>query len=262
MERRAVHVFDRILVGVDGTAASLAAAAQADRLVVPGGTVELVRALYLIDAHLQGWPRDRVDETLEREGLPSLAVAAARLTGEHRLRTVDEPPREGLLSEAARLRATLIALGTHERGRLRELATGGTCGAVLRAARCSVLVARPSADDAAFPRSVVVGVDGSLASLRAFAAARSVAERHGLPLRAVLARGGSFDLVQARRKVPGLEILDGPAVDELVAASRASDLVVVGSRGLHGLRALGSVSERVAHAAASSVLVVRRPGVA
>ena len=36
-----------------------------------------------------------------------------------------------------------------------------------------------------------------------------------------------------------------------------ADLVVVGSRGLHGLRALGSVSERVAHRARASVLVVR-----
>ena len=36
-------------------------------------------------------------------------------------------------------------------------------------------------------------------------------------------------------------------------------LVVVGSRGLHGLAALGSVSERVAHSAACSTLVVREP---
>ena len=34
-------------------------------------------------------------------------------------------------------------------------------------------------------------------------------------------------------------------VEALVNASTESDLVVVGSRGLHGLRALGSVSERV-----------------
>jgi nucleotide-binding universal stress UspA family protein len=36
-------------------------------------------------------------------------------------------------------------------------------------------------------------------------------------------------------------------------------LVVLGSRGMHGVRALGSVSERVAHRAASSVLVVKGP---
>lgn len=34
-------------------------------------------------------------------------------------------------------------------------------------------------------------------------------------------------------------------------------LIVLGSRGLHGIRALGSVSERVAHRAPCSVLVVR-----
>jgi hypothetical protein len=46
-------------------------------------------------------------------------------------------------------------------------------------------------------------------------------------------------------------------VDVLVSAARDADLLVLGSRGLHGLRALGSVSERVAHRAPSSVLVVR-----
>jgi nucleotide-binding universal stress UspA family protein len=35
------------------------------------------------------------------------------------------------------------------------------------------------------------------------------------------------------------------------------DLLVVGSRGLQGIRSLGSVSERVAHEARCSVLVVR-----
>jgi nucleotide-binding universal stress UspA family protein len=44
-----------------------------------------------------------------------------------------------------------------------------------------------------------------------------------------------------------------------VAASEPADLVG-GSRGLHGLKALGSGSERVAHQARSSVLVVRLPG--
>ena len=43
----------------------------------------------------------------------------------------------------------------------------------------------------------------------------------------------------------------------LLAAAADADLLVVGSRGLHGLRALGSVSERVAHQAHSSVMIVR-----
>jgi nucleotide-binding universal stress UspA family protein len=43
----------------------------------------------------------------------------------------------------------------------------------------------------------------------------------------------------------------------LTAASHDADLLVLGSRGLHGLKALGSVSERVAHRAECSTLIVR-----
>jgi nucleotide-binding universal stress UspA family protein len=46
-------------------------------------------------------------------------------------------------------------------------------------------------------------------------------------------------------------------VPALVAASQEADLLVVASRGLRGVRALGSVSERVAHQAHCSLLVYR-----
>jgi nucleotide-binding universal stress UspA family protein len=59
-------------------------------------------------------------------------------------------------------------------------------------------------------------------------------------------------------EVPGLERRPGNhPVDLLVAAAEDADLIVVGSRGLHGIASLGSVSERVAHHARCSVLVVR-----
>ena len=45
----------------------------------------------------------------------------------------------------------------------------------------------------------------------------------------------------------------------LFAVANKSTTMLVGSRGLEGLKALGSVSERVAHQARSSVLVLR-PG--
>ena len=61
----------------------------------------------------------------------------------------------------------------------------------------------------------------------------------------------------ARRIAADLELLPGKPVDELAVLSEFADLVVVGSRGLKGLTALGSVSERVAHQASSPVLVVR-----
>ena len=61
------------------------------------------------------------------------------------------------------------------------------------------------------------------------------------------------------------------AADALVAASADADLVVLGTRGLHGIKSLGSVSERVAHEAASlrpdrsrtvMTMEVERPAVA
>jgi nucleotide-binding universal stress UspA family protein len=60
-------------------------------------------------------------------------------------------------------------------------------------------------------------------------------------------------------EVPRLERRHGHPVEVLLAAADNADLVVLGSRGLHGLPALGSVSERVAHRATCSVLVVREP---
>jgi nucleotide-binding universal stress UspA family protein len=54
----------------------------------------------------------------------------------------------------------------------------------------------------------------------------------------------------------------GDAREHIVAAARSQEaaLLVMGSRGLGGVRALGSVSERVSHEAPCSVLVARDPG--
>jgi nucleotide-binding universal stress UspA family protein len=59
--------------------------------------------------------------------------------------------------------------------------------------------------------------------------------------------------------LPRVELDEGPPVEVLLTAAEGADLLVVGSRGLHGVSALGSVSERVAHGARCSVLVARAP---
>ena len=74
--------------------------------------------------------------------------------------------------------------------------------------------------------------------MRALAVAGELSRRTGAPL----------DPVHA---------LDNSPAAALVEQATADDLLVVGSRGLRGLRALGSVSEAVAHKAAGSVLIVR-----
>ena len=54
-----------------------------------------------------------------------------------------------------------------------------------------------------------------------------------------------------------VEALRGRVPDALAGLGDSVDLIVMGARGLKGAKALGSVSERVAHRASSSVLVVR-----
>jgi nucleotide-binding universal stress UspA family protein len=251
------QIFRRVLVGVDDTAAGREAAAQAGRLVAPEGTLELVTAVYLMEARLQGWPQERIDATLELEGGQALSVAAALVGPRATTRLVNGPPRQVLLEEADRYRATLIAVGSHDHSRLSELLIGGVCGPVLHEAGCSVLIARPATTAALFPMNLVVGIDGSPSSLDALAVGEYLSRRFGVPLRILLARHGDVDIVHAELKAPTLEIVDGAPVDALVAAAAASDLLIVGNRGLHGLRTLGSVSERAAQKAVSSVLVVR-----
>jgi hypothetical protein len=124
-----------------------------------------------------------------------------------------------------------------------------------------VLVGRRGSESDEFPNKVVVGVDGSPESAAAYAVARRLSERFNAELWPVVAHGGKTvdraridSIVDGRRE----ELPDEP-VAALLAAAAGANLLVVGSRGLHGLRALGSVSEQLAHRAHSSVLVVRRP---
>jgi nucleotide-binding universal stress UspA family protein len=56
----------------------------------------------------------------------------------------------------------------------------------------------------------------------------------------------------------GFHVIPDEPVRVLTAASADADLLVLGSRGRHGFKSLGSVSERVAHRAACSTLIVRR----
>jgi nucleotide-binding universal stress UspA family protein len=110
-----------------------------------------------------------------------------------------------------------------------------------------------------FPQSIVVGIDGSPESALAAAVAFSLGERFGAQVWPVASTSGKeIDLDAVRAIATGVVLDKRRPVDVLVTASRDSNLLVVGSRGLHGLAALGSVSERVAHRAACSVLVVRQ----
>jgi nucleotide-binding universal stress UspA family protein len=254
-------VLDRVVVGVDGSDAGFEACRQAARLVDPDGSLEVFTAVHLVDAARAGWSATRLAEQMEREARETSRRAREIVGARARVRLVNGQPYASLRDELAATAATLVVVGSHGHSRWSEIAVGGVSGELLHGAPCSVLVARQPLDPDAFPSRVVVGYDGSACAEAALAAAERVAERFGSSVRVVTAlRGEPVDLRRRYPNVPASLTSHDRPVEALVAAGREADLLVVGSRGLHGLRALGSVSERVAHEAPCSVLVVRGRG--
>jgi nucleotide-binding universal stress UspA family protein len=231
-------IFGRVLVGIDESPESLEAARQAATLA--SGPVTLL-AVYDLShsvvggamppapAHLEEGPvRERAEESLRyaREEITPFVPAARIAQGR---------AWEALLAEIDREHHTLVVVGSHGAGRAKGIVIGSTATELVHKAPCSVLVARKPLK--AFPSSIVVGVDGSKEAAVADAVAQNLAERFSASL-------------ERHENIPD-------PVGTLVAAGLDADLLVVGSRGLHGIKALGSVSERVAHQAGCSVLVVR-----
>lgn len=209
---------------------------------------------------------------------------------------VDKAPIDGVLGEAERFGAEVIALGWRGHGSVRRLLMGSVSRGVCRRARCSVLVVRSRQVEV---RRIVVGIDGSANAERAVA----------LVARLLPPRGGEVTLFQAvdQMAVPAQSFApsairgtvsaevkrlnkeqvaaarraldraaadltrrgwrtrvvittDAPLRGLLAATSRArAHLVVVGARGVTGLRhlLLGSVAEGVLNRCPVPVLVVR-----
>ena len=248
-----LDIFDRIVCGIDGTPESLFAVKQAARLQRAGGSLLLVAAVSLAKAAHAGMAAPHAAELLQTEAEQAMAEAKAVVAAEGKI--VDGDPAAVLLNEAQR--ATLLALGSHGRKRAAGILLGTVAARMLHEAACSVLIARPARDPDTWPRAIVVGVDGSPESELAVASARLLAKSSGADLRIVSATSDQVDRDAARRVAPELEEREGRGLGVLKAESETADLVVVGSRGLQGLKALGSVSERIAHQASCSVLVVR-----
>lgn len=246
------ELFPRVICGVDGSAAGEEAVRQAERLADPQGRIVLVSvALVTAGAHPQSVSalRRRATEALEAAG----RVAGGRPVEQQ---AVEAEPVAGLLAAAEHHRATLLAVGSHGTGRVAGILTGSVATAVVHRAHCSVLIAR-AGPAGPFPSRIVVGVDGSASSLEAVGVAQRLAERVGARLDLIAAAGAAGAAGPQVDGLGGVRRDDRDPVAALLAACDDAALVVVGSRGLGGVRALGSVSERVAHRAPVSVLVVR-----
>ena len=241
-ESEAQDVFRSVVCGVAGTQGSTEALRQAERLLSPGGKLHLVA----------------VAESGLAEAERALDEARA-LAAPATARVVEGEPTACLLEAIQREGGTTVAVGTHVRWRAAGVLLGSTTTELLHEAPCSVFVARPPDGTDRFPATMLVGVDGSPPSLAAAEVALALAERLEAECVVVTAtgRGHHVDLAAIRERFPGVEPYERGPVGALADFSHEVDLLVVGSRGLHGVRALGSVSERVAHQAHCSVLVVR-----
>ncbi len=253
----ASFIFDRIVCGIEESPLSLEAVRQARSVLAPDGRLHLVAVAEAAPAVRGGWAAYRLDKGVEARARAALERAGS-YAGGGTSRLVEGDPVSGLLDEIEREQATLAVLGSHGGGYVAGLLLGETTTVLLHDAPCSVLLARaPGRLGDGFPQSIVVGVDGSSPSRRALDVGRELSDRLGVPLRALAASGGKPVRWEGLREIEDLQWTEQGPVPGLVEASAGADLLVAGSRGLHGLAALGSVGERVAHRAHCSMLIVR-----
>ena len=246
----------RIVVGLDHSPESLVAARQAATLLDRGGSLDLVSAVAPLAASVPMYGGAMVLHELEEDARALLREAQARWPQARTTVAIGAPP-EVVLDAARRRHATLVAVGGGDHARLTGIVLGGVATHLLHRSPCSVLVARERDGGLAFPRAIVVGTDGSAEGNAAVRVALELGERFGAPVRALIATGEDPVHADAVEGVAEIEWSELPPVDALVRAAAGADLLVVGSRGLRGVKALGSVSERVGHLAPCSVLVVR-----
>ena len=252
-------VFARIVVGVDGSPEASEGLRQAALLRKSGGELAIVAAWMPLPPVLSpvGADSGRLAEADAHSRAEIASREARDLLGTAPTIVIRDVAWRALLDEAGRRDATLVVVGSHGQSRAHGMLSGSTTTELVHKASCSLLVAR--AADRRFPYRIVVGVDGSPESADAYHSARQLAKRFDAELWPVVAHGGKgVDKALVSQIVDHhLEDLQDEPVDALLAAAADADLLVVGSRGLHGLKALGSVSEQVAHRAHCSTLIVR-----
>jgi nucleotide-binding universal stress UspA family protein len=173
---------------------------------------------------------------LARKLTPDVAVEATGVLGD---------PRQVLVDVSTD--AHLVVMGSRGRGPLRSMLLGSVSSAVVKQARCPVLVCR-SGSDRAEGAGVVVGADGTAESLPVLAFAFELASLRGLPLTVLHAY---WDAVTALTELrgTGAGLLSEPDVE---------DLRVLLSQSVAGFRERYlhvDVSLRLAHGLVDDVLV-------
>jgi len=231
--------------------------------------------------------RERVAEEIEDR----MRDLADREPGKYALILEDGKPHVGILDAADRVGADLVVIASRGLTGVSRLLAGSVASKVVRHARASVLLVRPS------PKTgiVLAATDFSHPAIHALEEGANWAKRldgtlkvaHAVEMPMLVAplpfpypslpttlSAAELSEVRSRAKralhdavgSAGLDaeiwVLEGPPAASIASAAEEMEceLVVVGTAGKTGFSrvALGSVAERVAAAAPCSVLVVRR----
>ncbi|HWJ50730.1 MAG TPA: universal stress protein [Solirubrobacteraceae bacterium] len=260
-------VFADILCAVDGTRTSSAAVEQAAALAGPAGRLTLLAVTAVEGA---GAFRNAAISPARAEHLLDHAAEIAADVGVSSTQVVDpaSPAAQVILDRAAD--HDLLAIGAPVTSWLGGMFIGGVAETALGSFTTPLLVAHPTRPGIDFARRMIIasdGLDGSdelveLAARLAHSRQASVVLVHAVGVESY----SSPHAIQAQQH--RLELaLDGEVETQIVAESAhdaiveaakatAASLIVMGSRRLEGLRALGSVSRRVVHEAHCSVLLL------
>jgi nucleotide-binding universal stress UspA family protein len=252
-----------IVVGTDGSPTADVAVGAAIRLA------RRCRAELQVVSALQGYGLTERDL---RETWLDIAKRADKAKVPARFDLVDRAPGPALLETAEAVDADLIVLGNRGMGKATRVRLGSIPDVVAYAAPCDLLIvdttrAEVGASSPPF-RRIVAGTDGSPTASDAVRRGFDLAAIYGADVRLVFVGDplvGAIRLEEAATGAP-----DDVAVERLiesgdpaericeVADRDGADLVVVGNKGMSGVRRLlGSVPNAVAHVVPTNVLVVK-----
>ena len=258
-------VFDRVVCGVDRSDPGVSAARAAGVVTSPDGSLTLLAVDDPSIAVHAGWAMPQVLADLAEEAQAALERGRVEAEPLHALeaKLVEGDPRSCCSPRS----------GAAGQPSWRSEATGSPAPRGLRSARFPRTSSRSSLRrtgrarvdrDRSLATTHRRRLDGSPDSERALHAALALASRFDREVRVITATQDARSIWTRPEVAPDLEEHDARALDALNVAAETTDLVVVGGRGLRGLKALGSLSERLAHEAEHSVLsyvrkAIRRP---
>jgi nucleotide-binding universal stress UspA family protein len=281
----------RLVVGFDGSDSSLKAIEwAASEAGTRGASVRVITSYSMepLTDFAAGATDSGVDMTeIEAECADRLRTATTAVFDDHpgvdhEIETVRVSPARALLAEAEH--ADLVVVGSTGAGSFTRFLLGSTTGALLASCPCPVVVVPAEAREPT--GRIVVGTDGSEHAEHAVRWAADEADRRGAELIIVHGWKHHYHLtiegvdraddlapvdaelildraVEASRAVSGAStegrLVEGSVADTLLDLSTTADLLVVGSRGRGGFRAMlfGSIASSVATHSNCPTVIVR-----